>query len=68
MTSILHKLLHTKTKDFGQLAGRPQHGSFNYDDPTSGVSVNASKISSLTLNGDHAHFTGPVSSHCIFMA
>jgi hypothetical protein len=33
-------------------------GSFSYSDPGSGVSINASKISSLMFNGNHARFTG----------
>jgi hypothetical protein len=33
-------------------------GSFSYNDPASKVSVSGN-VSSLTFNGNHAHFTGP---------
>jgi len=34
-------------------------GSFSYSDPASNVSINSSSVSSLTFNGNQAHFTGP---------
>ncbi len=33
-------------------------GSFSYSDPASNISVSGN-VSSLTFNGNHAHFTGP---------
>lgn len=33
-------------------------GSFSYSDPGSSVSISANKISSLSFNGNQAHFTG----------
>ena len=34
-------------------------GSFNYDDPTNGISLHGGKISSLSFsNGNQAHFAG----------
>jgi hypothetical protein len=42
----------------GQDGGTTPTGSFSYNDPASGVSFQTSKISSLTFNNNHAHFTG----------
>ena len=33
-------------------------GSFNYDDSANGISIQGGKISSLSFNGNQAHFTG----------
>ena len=33
-------------------------GSFSYDDPATPISFRSMKISSLTFNGNQAHFTG----------
>jgi hypothetical protein len=33
-------------------------GSFSYDDPATPLSLNSTKITSLTFNGNQAHFTG----------
>jgi hypothetical protein len=40
----LTQTLAHKDEGFRSIAGTAQHGSFNYDDPTFGVSVDASKI------------------------
>jgi hypothetical protein len=37
-------------------------GSFNYSDPAASLSINGSKISSLTFSGNSAHFTGTSST------
>jgi hypothetical protein len=33
-------------------------GSFNYDDPATPISIHSMKITSLSFNGNQAHFTG----------
>ena len=33
-------------------------GSFNYDDSTNGIAIHGGKITSLTFNGNQAHFSG----------
>ena len=45
----LQKSGHQKTKVVG---------SFRYDDPATPLSFNSSKFTSLTFNGNQAHFTG----------
>lgn len=35
-------------------------GTFSYSDPASNVSINSSSVASLTINGNQAHFTGPM--------
>jgi hypothetical protein len=37
-------------------------GSFNYSDPAAALSINGSKISSLSFSGNSAHFTGTANS------
>ena len=33
-------------------------GSFSYSDPAAGLNINASKLSSLSINANHAQFSG----------